>query len=381
MVIVIRKSDKGGLRGSRPRLLFGCERGGHHKTTSKVTYSDPEKRARMTGTKKCGCPFALKGQKLTNNDDWSLKVICAIHNHPAADTLEGHAYAGRLSVEENLLLVDMSKSLVRPKNILTTLKQRDPQNVTIMKTIYNTRHRYRVRERAGRSQMQQLLGNLTEYGYNEWHRACENTDTVKDLFWTHPKSIELLRTFPNVLIMDCTYKTNRYCLPLLEIVGVTSTNLTFCAAIVYLQYEREDNYIWALSRLQHLIDGFEQPKVIVTDRELALMKAVENVFPRARHLLCRWHISRNVLAKCKKIFDSNEKWDKFITSWSILVLSPTKDEYMNHLANLEIEFSTHPEAIAYVKEHWLNPYKERFVAAWTDTCMHFGNLTSNRYCV
>ena len=162
----------------------------------------------MTSTKKCGCPFSLKGIKLPNDDDWCLKVHCGVHNHPTADYLEGHSYAGRLSKEDTSLLIDISKSLVQPKDILTTLKQRDKLNVTTMKTIYNVRQRYRVVEKAGRSQMQQLLSNLSKNRYIEWHRACESTDTVNDVFWVHPTSIDLLYTFPMVLIMDYTYKTN-----------------------------------------------------------------------------------------------------------------------------------------------------------------------------
>ena len=223
------------------------------------------------------------------------------------------------------------------------------------------------------------MGNLLEHRYTEWHKACENTDTIKDLFWTHPTFVDLLRTFPKVLIMDCTYKTNRYRLPLLEIVGVTSTDLTFCVAVAYIENERDDNYVWALSHLRALLDGCEMPRVIVTDRELALMKAIDKVFPTSKHLLCRWHISRNIIAKCKKLFESKEKWDKFIMSWNILVLCSNENEYMQHLQNLQMEFNTYHQAITYIMESWLIPYKEGFVTVWTDKCMHFGNLTSNRY--
>lgn len=62
--------------------------------------------------------------------------------------------------------------------------------------------------------MQLLLGQLAEHGYSECHRQIDDTETVTDLFWTHPVSLELLRVFPHVLIMDCTYKTNRYRMPL-----------------------------------------------------------------------------------------------------------------------------------------------------------------------
>jgi len=39
--------------------------------------------------------------------------------------------------------------------------------------------------------------------------------------------------------MDNTYKTNKYLLPLLEIVGVTSTRLTLSVAFAFLSSERK----------------------------------------------------------------------------------------------------------------------------------------------
>ena len=139
-------------------------------------------------------------------------------------------------------MVDMSKSMVRPKDILATLKQRSELNVTTMKTIYNARHRHRVVERGGRTQMQQFMNKLTGHKYIECYRNCEDSDITTDLVFVHPTSIQLLRSFPHVLIMDCTYKTNRYCMPLLEIVEVSSTDMTFFVCFDYIEAEREGNY-------------------------------------------------------------------------------------------------------------------------------------------
>jgi len=103
---------------------------------------------------------------------------------------------------------------------------------------------------------------------------------VSDIFWTHPNSLKLLNAFSNILLMDSTYKTNNYRLPLPQIVGVTSTGLTFLAAFVLMSSERENNFIWALQRLRGLfLRGDVYPKVIISDRDLALMNAIKVVFP------------------------------------------------------------------------------------------------------
>jgi len=42
--------------------------------------------------------------------------------------------------------------------------------------------------------------------------------------------------------MDSTYKTNMYRLPLMEIVEVTNTDMTFAVPFAYLEAERKDNF-------------------------------------------------------------------------------------------------------------------------------------------
>lgn len=391
IVVVIRRSDfPGNCRLRRGRIVFGCERGGCYQKNSVDSTSlqkkkhdaslnpKKKKRHRSGGTKRCGCPFRLKGKNVGHGDEWTLEVVNGMHNHHAAKYHEGHSYLGRLTKEENNLLVNMSKNLVSPKEILYTLKQNDPLNSSTMKTIYNARQFHRVIEKAGRSEMQILLNNLQENNYVEWHRSYGTENIVSDLFWTHPDSVSLLRSFPYVLIMDATYKTNKFRYPLLEIVGVTSTELTFHAAFVYIHAEKEENYVWALSRLKSVMNEDYLPSVIVTDRELALMNAVRWVFPAAQHLLCRWHINKAVLGKCRRLFDDQEKFKKFMKSWNTLVFSDTILAYERHLHELERDYQKYDEVLAYVKGIWLNEYKERFVEAWTNNYMHLGTMTSNR---
>ncbi|RWR74561.1 protein FAR1-RELATED SEQUENCE 2 isoform X2 [Cinnamomum micranthum f. kanehirae] len=373
--VIVIKTSTTGRHGKKPRIILGCERSGCYRNNRKNREVNTEKKMKLTASKKCGCPFSLLGKNLGTNNDWTLHVLCGVHNHPAENFREGHSYAGRLSEEETSLLVDMSKSMVRPKEILATLKQRCDLNVSTIKTIYNAR--YRKCKRAERTQMQQLFAQLAEHKYIEWHRKCDDTETVTDLLWTHPTSLDLLRAFPHVLIMDCICKTNRYHMPLLEIVGVTSTEKTFSVCFAYLQYECEDNYTWALGILRSVISEGALPSVIVTDREITLMKALSTVFPGATHFLCRWHINRNVSAKCKKLFETKEKWDRFIISWNMLVSSSTKEQFTQQLVMLNKEFNTYPEALEYVRCSWLDPYMDRFVAVWTDKSMHFGNTTTN----
>jgi hypothetical protein len=62
----------------------------------------------------------------------------------------------------------------------------------------------------------------------------------------------MLRRYPYVLWMDCTYKTNIYKIPLLDIVGATSTGNSFYAGFAFIQNEREASYRLIFDCLQEL---------------------------------------------------------------------------------------------------------------------------------
>jgi transposase-like protein len=111
------------------------------------------------------------------------------------------------------------------------------------------------------------------------------------------------------------------------------------------------------------MDGCMLPRMIVTNKELALMNAIKNIFPNASNLLCRWHISRNILANCKKFFEIKDRWEAFITSWNILIISPTEDDYKQLLTACNRDFCSYPQALDYVNKFWLSKHKEQFVAA------------------
>jgi len=147
----------------------------------------------------------------------------------------------------------MTKSLAKPRNILTDLKEKNKESDTLIKQVYNARTRWRKGKRKDITKLQYLIKKLEKSRYVYYTRANSEETTLEDLFFAHPDSIDLLKTFPTILVMDFTYKTNTYRMPIFEIVGVTSTKLTYSVAFSFLTYERENNFIWTLEMLVGLL--------------------------------------------------------------------------------------------------------------------------------
>lgn len=123
-------------------------------------------------------------------------------------------------------------------------------------------------------------------------------------------------------------------MPLVQMIGVTSTNTSFSIGFAILKKEKVQNYVWALNQLKLRLGHEVYPTVIVTDRELALMNACTNVFPNSNKLLCRWHIWQNILKNCRPSF-SLEGWDTFKHIWNVLVQSPTLQRYLHNYNRLQ----------------------------------------------
>ena len=95
--------------------------------------------------------------------------------------------------------------------------------------------------------MQHLMKLLERDQYIHWHRL-KDVVVVRDLFWCHPGAVKLCNACHLVFLIDSTYKTNRYKLPLLDTVGVTPTGMTFSVAFAYLEGELMNNIVWTLER-------------------------------------------------------------------------------------------------------------------------------------
>jgi hypothetical protein len=198
--------------------------------------------------------------------------------------------------------------------------------------------------------------------------------------FAHPESIQYANRYNRVFVLDCTYRTNRYGMPLLHIIGVSPSNTTFSIAFCFMQNEQEESYQWALSTFFSWLESpiFQfQPPVICTDRDLALLGVLRDDFADYPHLLCLWHINKNITAKLKEYFTTNEAWDEFNSYWQSLVNSQTEDEYKTRLIDFSKKYQSIPYALRYIKETWLI-YKEKIIRCWTNQYLHLGNSSTSR---
>ena len=155
----------------------------------------------------------------------------------------------------------------------------------------------------GRSRITVLLDNLSNVTRHFWQ-----VDSKQDL--THLLVVshcarEICQKFcaGKVWLLDATYKTNKFGMPLFHVVGATASHQSFTFAYCFMQNETAADYRWAANHLRDLFQEYNLPTndvTFVTDRGFALMGALQDIFPNANMLLCRWHINKIISARHKK---------------------------------------------------------------------------------
>ncbi|KAI1004016.1 hypothetical protein K3495_g4200 [Podosphaera aphanis] len=111
----------------------------------------------------------------------------------------------------------------------------------------------------------------------------------------------MLRRWPHVLLLDATYQTNKFSLPLLHIAVVACTGHTFTIGFCFLSKEDEYSYNTAISWLRELLDGTE-PTVFITGKDSSLKNALHKNLPGVPHILCTWHATNNIEKRAIKVF-------------------------------------------------------------------------------
>ncbi|XP_026397118.1 protein FAR1-RELATED SEQUENCE 8-like [Papaver somniferum] len=206
------------------------------------------------------------------------KVVSGYHSHPIPKSLINHPYSARLNPLEKDLVRVLSKRRTRPIDILSGVKVLSPSNSSSLSTIYKEREKFRNESWQDRVLMQQLLFLFEEANYSTAY-DMNNEGEVEYLFIANPECVELTRCFHQILFMDCTYKTNRYNMPILNFVGQTSTKSTFNVAFCFLKDESKESYLWALQKVKLLYQEGYTPRVLITDKEQSLMWDISRVFP------------------------------------------------------------------------------------------------------
>lgn len=225
------------------------------------------------------------------------------------------------------------------------------------------------------------MQNLTDQ--EVWYvnyKAREGNSQLEYLFFTLKTSQKMLIDYYEVILMNCIYKTNRYKMLLLIIIEVTALNITFYTTFCFMKGENYTDYNWVMQTLKWLYNHLNllYSETVLSDSDKVLAPALYYIFSdseyQVNHALCVWHMNNNIITNCKKLFSTNELYDKFIKWWKTLHLTVTLDllkESYNMFYHIYLEIDM--RICMYIEEHvWL--LHTKWAKFYTDQFLHFNNI-------
>jgi hypothetical protein len=351
-------------------------------------------RQRKTTTRGTNCRFSIIAKESLDKTTWSLRhrpdPQFSSHNHEPSWHKSAHPVHRQLSDVDRSTISRLTNAGVAPKDIRTYIRQ-NSNTIATQQDIYNRIADSKRELCEGQSTIHAFANQLDKEGF--WNRMQLDSDNrITAVLFAHPESLAYLKAYPDLLFLDCTYKTNKYGMPLLDMIGVDACQRSFCIAFAFLNGEAEQDFIWALDRLRSLYElcNTRLPSVILTDRDKACMNAVESCFPSSISLLCLWHANKAVLRYCQPTFVHHKQgseayqqglsdWNDFFNHWHSIMRSSDEQAFDQRVQELEKRYlPQYLEEVGYIKSNWLDPYKKKLVKAWVDQHPHFGNVVTSR---
>ena len=277
-----------------------------------------------------GCFFKASVRRLKTGGG-QVQVANGEHNHEPFTHKAAHSQGRYVEEPNRQSVLSLTRAGVKPSHIIALLRQNSDVTVTA-RDIYNLRDSVRNRMLDGRSPFIALVNSLPPSSYFTQVGAHQS---LTHLLIISPSAKEIRSKYSagSVWLIDATYKTNRYGVPLLHIVGVSATSCKFTFAYCFMRNENVVNYLWASRHLREVFQNYhiQAELTFVTDRDLALMNR--------------------------------------------LVAATTIVDYVSKLASVHVAFPV--VSIRYFNYTWL-VYKEKFVSVFLWNKCHYGHVTTSR---
>lgn len=395
--VIRRRSRKDPKTGALRYIDIVCDRG--------RTAENQSRGIRVCRSRRIDCPFTARLKLNTLFNRWSLAIEEATHNHGPISISALPAHRNTELCRRYNQIAGMLNEGLPIRYIISILRRESPAMLIRPRDLYNMRYRVDIERLNGRTPIQALISSIPREG--NWYikyQIHENRH-VSAVFLSHWSSIQNLRKNSYILMIDSTYRTNRYNMPLFNIIGLTPQGGTFYIAFGFICGERESSFSYILKCLADLYTFLElqSPAAVVTDKDEALIKAVRNIWPSSAALLCVWHINKNILSHAKLAIRDylltqstpiasridekallkqiNDQWKSMLTEWYVVISARSISQKDHEWARFKWTYQqpAFRKLLLYIESEWLQPQTERaFLRCYTNTYLHFGQIATSR---
>ena len=289
--------------------------------------------------------------------------FCQVHNHTGKDVRD---------ITENMIsdMRYMSKSR-RIIDIVRFLELKHKCSLSYHQVYYRFR---KEKPLFGSFDCQNLINYLENRDAKYLPVLNDQNQALTKLLFVTNAMRNNYEKFSDILLVDATYNTNIYHIPLLIFSGIANDGRNIVFGMALINDETFETYEWAL-RVFFEFHNEKLPRVIVTDSDPSLLKAIKPYESEVCHFLCQWHIAKNLTRNFKYLKKVKEDlFDRILALPKIY----DKDKAEKAFADLRIIFEENQfqKSKNYLKA--LEETKEKWCDAFRPLLFHAGVTTTSR---
>ncbi|XP_042019027.1 protein FAR1-RELATED SEQUENCE 5-like [Salvia splendens] len=278
--------------------------------------------------------FDTRKQAMRKADDEFNEV----HNHDMVESDHHHFMSSSRKLDDvhHKFILDCSKANIGPTVTFKVLKEILGGFDLVGCTAGDIRNASRdIKAYAHGFDVQMVLDDMLMAKKKEmseaftYHYDVKASDQLVALFWCDGLMKRNYHMFGDIVSFDSTYNTNRYCMIFTHFTGKDNhcKPMTFAAGLVCS--EKTWAFAWWF---RHFVECMGvAPKMIVTDQDLGMRSAIEEVLVGTRHRWCMWHIIHKLASKVPNWLLRDDEFKKEFNAcvWSELVESDEFEEEWN----------------------------------------------------
>ncbi|XP_021971867.1 protein FAR1-RELATED SEQUENCE 5-like [Helianthus annuus] len=317
----VRKGTEHTNHGVTVNKYFVCSKEGHKVFKPVDTLSDqpPKRWVRRVPSKRTGCQAEFR-IKLNDDKKYVLYYFTEAHNHAFVHEEDLHFLRENRSLTRSHedMIKKMSNLNIGPVRAFNIMKELCGgfDNVGATKCDFKN-FKKELNVFIGEFDAEMLVKRLTRKKEFLPNFTCEYQTTeegvLKCLFWADEDMKRNFYMFGDVVsLMPRTSETSKYNMMFVPFTGIDNHNRNVTLGASIIGPETAETYSWLLNVCK---DAFGYaPRVIVTDQDPAMKRAIEDVWPDSRHRLCMWHIMDKLTTKVGPTICANTDFRKRLSA-------------------------------------------------------------------
>lgn len=286
----------------------------------------------------------------------------------------------RLDESEVNYVIEMLKAGANTQKIKNILMQRRGGRPVSLKSIHNIHSKFKrnIEQLVGQqTQLEKLLENMQQIPNSRVKVAVNENNELLGILFQDERMAMLYNKYPELLLVDATYKLNNRRIPLFILVVVDGNGESEIACLWFIKSESKDCIGPMIDAFKELNSSWSKTKVIISDKDLSERTVFADKFNGIPIQICLFHALRNFnreITTAKRSITAAQR-ELVLDILARMAYSRSSAEYdhlYSTLRNLNL-----PEVIEYFDENW-HTIRNEWTLHGKNEWNNYMNYTNNR---